>query len=153
MKQHAFKFTWLWLAVVLLLLLPSISLWAQERVYEPPVGSTERKAIMDALRKPVERDLNRPVLFQVPPPSDFRVQRGWAFLTARLRKPDGAPMDFRGTRYAANREFRSDSVNALLHRTQGHWHVVTFVLCPTDVEWGTWRRKYHAPPAIFPPTH
>lgn len=75
---------------------------------------------MGALRKPAETDLNRPVLFRAPPPSAFRAQNGWAFLTAHLRKPGG------------------------------RWGVVAFALCPTDVEWGKWRRKYHAPPAIFP---
>ena len=48
---------------------------AQSRPDEPPVDGAECKAIMDALRKPVETSLNRPVLFRVPPPSDFRGTR------------------------------------------------------------------------------
>jgi len=149
MKRYASGLAWMPLTVIALLL-PSVAVRAQ--VHEPPVGSAERKAIMDALRKPVETDLNRPVLFRVPPPSNFRAQNGWAFLTAQLRKPDGAPMDFRGTRYA-DREHHSDGVDALLHRTGGRWRVVSFAMCPTDVEWEGWSKKYHAPPAIFPPTH
>ncbi len=134
------------------LLLTGTHACAQSRTYEPPVGGAERKAIMDALRKPVETSLNRPVLFRVPPPSNFRAQNGWAFLTAQLRKPDGSPMDFRGTRYA-DREHHSDGVDALLHRTGGRWHVVTYIMCPTDVEWDGWSSRYHAPRAIFPQTH
>ncbi len=75
------------LLTVVCLLLPGLG--AQGRVYEPLAGSAERKTIMDALRKPAEKDLNRPVLFRVPHPSDFRAQNGWVFLTAELRKPDG----------------------------------------------------------------
>jgi len=131
------------------LLLTGVHACAQSRTYEPPVGGAERKAIMDALRKPVETSLNRPVLFQVPPRGDFRAQDGWVFLTALLRKPNGSPMDFRGTRFAGQ-PYLSDTVDALLHRTGGRWHVVTFYLCASDVEWRNWARKYHAPRAIFP---
>jgi hypothetical protein len=151
MRRYALKI-FVALPALGLLLLASGAVWAQGRVYEPAAGSVERKAIMDALRKPVEIKLNRPVLFRVPPSSGFRAQNGWAFLTAELRKPDGSPMDFRGTPYA-DRDHESDEGDSLLHRTQGRWRVVALALCPSDVEWGDWRRKYHAPAAIFPPTH
>ena len=134
------------------LLLPAAGVRAQGRVYEPPVSSAERKAIMDSLRKPVEKDLNRPVLFRVPSPGDFRVQSGWAFLNAELRKPDGSRMDYSGTRYDSP-DANSGEVQALLHRVGGRWRVVTFVMCVSDVEWGDWAKKYHAPRAIFPTAH
>lgn len=137
------------LLTVVVFSLPGLGARAQGRVYEPSAGSAERKAIMDALRKPVETSLNRPVLFRVPHPNDFRAQKGWAFLTVELRKPDGSPMDFRGTRYA-DRGRPSDVVVALLHRTGRRWRVAAFVLPRTDLEWGEWSRKYHAPRAIFP---
>lgn len=150
MRPYAFKFAWMPLAAITLML-SGAGVWAQGRVYEPPVGSVERKAIMDALRKPVEKDLNRPVLFRVQSPSDFRAQNGWAFLTADLRKPDGSRMDFRGTRYD-DPNANGGQVDALLHRTGGRWRVVTFYMCASDVEWGDWSKKYHAPRAIFPAT-
>ena len=135
-------------ALLALGLLPVAHAGAPGRAYTPLAGSAERKAIMDALRKPVEKELNRPVVFRVSVPSDFRAQNGWAFLTADLRRPDGSPMDFRGTPYPPS-DFNGGGVNALLHRTNGRWRVVTYILCATDVEWEDWSKKYHAPRAIF----
>lgn len=148
MRRYALEFVWVPLAAISLLL-PSVGVRAQGRVHEPPVGSAERKAIMDALRKPVETDLNRPVLFRVPSPGSFRARNGWAFLTADLRKPDGSRMDFRGTRYD-DPNSNGGQVDALLHRTGGRWRVVALAMCVSDVEWGDWSKKYHAPSAIFP---
>lgn len=139
-------------ALLALGLLPGAHAGAPGRAYEPPAGSAERKVIMDALRKPVEKELNRPVVFRVLGPGDFRALHGWAFLTADLRKPDGSPMDFRGTPYPPS-DLNGGEVNALLHRTGGRWRVVDFVLCATDVEWEGWPKKYHAPAAIFPGGH
>ncbi|MBV9850345.1 MAG: hypothetical protein JO250_11780 [Armatimonadetes bacterium] len=130
------------------LLTLGVRVGAQARPYVPPVGSAERKAIMDTLRGPVEEHLHRPVIFRVQNPAqDFHVQNGWAFVQAQLRQPNGARM---GRDFYARQGDVSDLVMALLRRQGGRWHIVTYALCPTDVAWEGWDRRYHAPRAIFP---
>lgn len=124
---------------------------AQARPSSPAVGSAERKAIMNTIRGPVEEHLHRPVLFRVEDPTrDFHVQNGWAFIQAQVRQPNGAPM---GKDFYRREGDVSDLVMFLLHRSGGHWHIVTYALCPTDVAWEGWDTRYHAPRAIFPKYH
>jgi len=117
-------------------------------VYTPKAGSAERKALMDALRIPVEKDLKQSVVFNV---KTLHAQNGWAFLYGIPVRPGGKPIDYRRTPYQQAIDagaFGSD-VAALFHRVNGRWRVVRYVLGPTDVAWETWDRDYHAPSAIF----
>src|SRR5262245_32169727 len=50
---------------------------AQNQPYTPEKGSPERKAIVDALRVPVERKLRQEVIFKI---DHLKVMNGWAFL-------------------------------------------------------------------------
>lgn len=108
----------------------------------------ERKAIMDALRTPVENQLNKKVIFKV---NHLKVQDGWAFLIAAPLQPNGKPMDYRGTPYqeAVEADMFSNTVCALLHQQAGGWRVVEFVLGATDVPFVDWDKKHHAPASIF----
>ena len=120
---------------------------AQSSLYIPKPGSPERKAIMNALRGPVVRDLKVPVVFVVDDPADdFRAMQNWVFVDARFVPAPGRRMPGRDVNPS-----ESDDVCALLHRVHGQWHVVTHVTGATDVEWENWGRRYHAPAAIFPP--
>ncbi|MFN7561410.1 MAG: hypothetical protein ACK5TH_06495 [Prosthecobacter sp.] len=49
----------------------------------PKMGSADRKVIMDALRGPVQSELENPVVFKV---NSLRVLNGWAFLNGVLTK-------------------------------------------------------------------
>jgi hypothetical protein len=121
----------------------------------PLPGSAERKAILDALRAPVQKTLKqRPVVFKV---DHLRVRGEWAFLSAVPEQPNGKAMNYRGTVYQqAIREGAFDNwVCALLRRERRaggrqRWRVVTYVLGATDVAWDGWDRRYHAPRAVFP---
>jgi len=116
--------------------------------HTPKPGSPERKAIMDALRVPVEKDVEMKVIFVVDKPEMyFRVVGDWAFVGAEFRHPDGSPM---GTEYRAKHEMSSLRAEGLLHREHGRWIVVTHVTGPTDVEWQDWPKKYHAPTNVIP---
>jgi hypothetical protein len=120
-------------------------------VYTPEKGSAERKAILDALRIPVERELKQPIVFV----SDhFKVQGAWAFVSGTPRSPDGGMPNYKGTKYAeAQREgFFDNNFFALLKKTAGKWKVTTYAIGCTDVCYSEWWRRYRAPKAIFPYT-
>lgn len=53
----------------------------------PEKGSAERKAILDALRVPVEKQLKQPVIFKI---DHLKVQNNWAFLTGRPQNSEVA---------------------------------------------------------------
>lgn len=65
--------------VISLIFASALSAGAQT-AYEPVKGSPERKAILDALRTPVERDLKQKIVFVA---DDFKVQGNWAFVGGR----------------------------------------------------------------------
>ncbi|HEX6746668.1 MAG TPA: hypothetical protein VF092_05180 [Longimicrobium sp.] len=120
-----------------------------QRVHTPEPGSPERRLLMDALRIRMQRELNRPMIFQV---RQLRVLGSWAFAEVVPRKPDGSPFDYRGTRYeeARNEGMMDDASVAVLHRTGGQWRVVRIAIGPTDVAWLGWDRELGAPRAVFP---
>ncbi|HYE14598.1 MAG TPA: hypothetical protein VD968_09180 [Pyrinomonadaceae bacterium] len=132
------------LTAALLLLIPSATL-AQ---HTPAPGSPERKAIADALRAPVEKELKKKVVFKI---DALKVQDGWAFLRGVPQQPGGKKMDYSGTKYA--REIADDMFDdwicALLRKEGGRWRVVTHVIGATDVVYATWPEDYNAPRAIF----
>ena len=118
-------------------------------LHTPAAGSSERKAILNALRVPVERQLKQSVVFKV---QRLTVDRGWAFALGQPIRPNGKPVDYKKTPYARALKdgFFDDSFSALLHSSGGSWRVATYNIGATDVEWVDWDTKYGAPPAIFP---
>ena len=75
--RSSLRFLILWLAI-------AAPLFGAEPVKTPPIGSMERKAIMDALRGPVEADLRQAVIFKV---ILLRVNSQWACMHATLCVP------------------------------------------------------------------
>jgi len=65
-----------------------------QSVYTPEKGSTERKAILDALRIPVERQLKQQIVFVA---DNFSVQGTWAFVSGTPQSPSGGSPDYSGT--------------------------------------------------------
>ncbi|GAB4459783.1 MAG: hypothetical protein OHK0029_22850 [Armatimonadaceae bacterium] len=117
-------------------------------LYTPKPGTKERKAIMDALRVPVQKDLMKKVIFKI---DTLNVLGEWAFLRGVPLQPDDKPMNYRGTRYqeAQDEGAFDDSITALLRKMKGKWTVVTFNIGATDVVWETWDKDYKAPRAVF----
>lgn len=117
--------------------------------YTPAVGSTERKAIMDAVRGPVQDYLKLPVVFVA---KKFAACRGWAFLEAEPQMPDGKPMNWAATPFATDMAegMCGGYIHALLVKQNGSWRVRDLVVCATDVPWVTWPKDFGAPPEIFP---
>ena len=114
----------------------------------PEKGSVERKAIVDALRAPVERQLKQPVIFKI---DHLKVQNNWAFLTGRPQSSDGSAIDYADTVYhdAVDSGAFDDGIVALLRQVNGKWKVVQYVIGATDVPYVDWDKKYRAPKGIF----
>jgi hypothetical protein len=116
--------------------------------YTPERGSPERKAIVDALRRPVEKQLRQQVMFKI---NHLKVHKGWAFLLGVPQRPDGSAIEYRGTPYqdAIESGAFDDGIVALLHRVSGKWKVVQYVIGATDVPYVEWDKKYRAPKEIM----
>lgn len=136
---------------ILLLIVTAAMSAAAQSVYTPEKGSTERKAILDALRVPVERELKQKIVFAA---NTFNVLGSWTFIFGTMQTPEGGQPEFSRTRYAeAQREgFFDNNFQALIKKTAGKWTVVKFQIGCTDVCYTEWWRQYRAPKAIFPYT-
>ena len=119
------------------------------KVYEPKAGSKERKAIMDALRKAVTPSVRQPVAFKT---TWIRSNGTVAFLYGTPQKPNGKPLDYSKTDYAANVKdgIFDDGFSALLRKRNGKWRTTFWEIGSTDVAWdGLWDRE-KVPRALFP---
>lgn len=138
-------------AFVMLLASAAATQVAAQKVYTPERGSAERKAILDALRVPVERDLKQKIVFNT---EYFNVSANWAFLGGDPQTPEGGKPNYRGTRYweAVRADMFDNNFFAVLRKTGGRWRVVTYAIGCTDVCYADWWRRHRAPKAIFPYT-
>ncbi|HML91691.1 hypothetical protein [Methyloceanibacter sp.] len=139
------------LALVLLVFSCSGSLAAESRncPYTPAPETAERKAIVDALRKPVTKDLGQSVIFVI---SDLNVCGDWAFVAAEPKRKNGTPVDWSLGSYADDmaNDVCGGLVHALLVKRGGTWTVRELAVCATDVPWIPWADDFGAPPALFP---
>ena len=135
-------------AMLALFLFTASGVYAQT-AYTPEKGSPERKAILDALRIPVERDLKQAIVFV---PDNFKVQGTWAFVSGTPRSSDGGEPSYAGTKYAEDVGAGAFDNNffALMKKANGKWRVTTYAIGCTDVCFADWWRRYRAPKAIFP---
>lgn len=117
----------------------------------PEKGSAERKAIMDMIRMPVERELKQKIVFVA---DSFKVQGTWAFVSGSMQTPAGGRPDVSKTEFAEAAEAGAFDSNffALLKKTGGKWKLTTHAIGCTDVCYLDWWSKYKAPKAIFPYT-
>lgn len=124
---------------------------AAQSAYTPEKGSAERKAILDALRVPVERELKQKVVFAI---DNFKVQGTWAFVSGTPQNASGGQPDYSITPYAEAVDSGAFDNNffALMRKTGGKWKVVTRAIGCTDVCFADWWNRYKAPKAIFPYT-
>ena len=120
-------------------------------VYTPEKGSPERKAILEALRIPVEKELKQQVIFVA---NDFKVLGNWAFIGGDPQSADGGQPNYRGTPYqeAKDADMFDNNFFALLKKTGGKWKVIHYAIGCTDVCYADWWSRYKAPKAIFPYT-
>jgi hypothetical protein len=92
-------------------------------------ASSERKAVLDALRPAVEAKLGPNVEFVV---QVIRVENSWAFLMADPQRKGGKPID--GNRYFDDFDNMDGlRVDAVLQSKNGRWRVENFAIGATDV--------------------
>src|SRR3712207_238986 len=111
------------IAICMALLMPAaLSAQQQSKPYTPKPGSRERKAILDALRKPVMRSNNgkRVIFTKV----DLKVYKGWAYVF-------GASVDTKGKPVSPYPQL-TYWVSAFLRNTNGKWRVMEWAYA-TDV--------------------
>lgn len=122
-----------------------------QSAHTPEKGSPERKAILEALRTPVERDLKQKVVFVA---DNFNVYGNWAFVGGTPQNLNGESPDYRRTQYADAQESGAfdNNIFALFRKTGGKWKVVTYAIGCTDVCYADWWRRYKAPKGVFPYT-
>ncbi len=117
--------------------------------HTPAASSAERKAILNALRKPIARELGQAVRFRI---ETVSVCRGWAFVEATPQRPNGKPIDWSVSSYAD--AVANDACGLLVHgllaKNKGQWKVRQTVVCATDVPYVTWAKEFGAPVQIFP---
>jgi len=135
----------------LLLLFAAASAASAQAAYTPEKGSPERKAILDALRFPIERDLKQKVVFVA---DNFKVQGNFAFVSGTPQNSSGEDPDYARTKYADQVDSGAFDNNffALLKKTAGKWRVTHYLIGCTDVCYADWWRRFRAPKAIFPYT-
>ncbi len=120
-----------------------------QAVYTPKQGTAERKAILDALRVPVEREYKQKITFVI---DEFKVQGTWAFLSGSAQTPDGDAPSLSGTMFEGQEDFYDNNLFGLLRKSGSNWRVVQSAIGCTDVCYADWWRRFKAPKAIFPYT-
>jgi hypothetical protein len=135
--------------IFVIALIACVGFAAAQNVHTPDKGSAERKAILDALRSPVERDLKQPVIFAI---DNFNVSGNWAFIGGTPQTSDGGRPDYSRTKYAdaVDSGAFDNNIFALLKKSAGKWKVVTHLIGCTDVCYATWWKDHRAPKALFP---
>lgn len=121
---------------------------APEAYYEPERGSSERDAILDAVRGPVTARIGTTVLFDV---TRLRSDGTWAFVDASPVLPDGSPVDWSKTPFALAWDdgMMTETIWALIYHDPGGWRVVDLVIGPTDVYWYGWVKQFGLPIDVF----
>ncbi len=94
----------------------------------PAVASAQRRAILDALRPAIVRELRSPVEFVI---RRLGVERGWALVVADPQRPGGGAIDARHLPDAEERD--GLTVYAVMRFQRGRWTVHDHVIGPTDV--------------------
>ena len=114
---------------------------AQNKPYTPKAGSKERKAILDTLRVPVEKEMKQKVVFY---DVKMKVKNGWAYVTADGRDTKGKKLK----EWAPEIE---PTFQALLRQTKGKWKVLSWGAGTGMDPTADAREKYpKAPRSIFP---
>jgi hypothetical protein len=97
-------------------------------VAPPTFGSTQRAAIMDAIRPAIETEIGPNVEFV---PSCVQVWKGWALVNAEPQRKGGRKID---PRILPDWQYRDGlTVTALLRFRYGRWNLVGHAIGATDV--------------------
>lgn len=136
------------LGLVMALMVP-VQAGAQAQFTTPKMGSAERKAVLDAARVPVEKDLGQAIVFKV---KTLRVTPEWAFVYGIPVRLDGRPIDYSKSIYAQDVKDGAFNEGAavLLAREGAGWRLVTYSVGFGDVVWDSWDEEFGAPAWLWP---
>lgn len=122
-------------SLAIVLALWTVAAWGQNWS-EPPRGSAERRALMDAIRPEAERIFGSPVEFVV---LSLRTSGEVAFAMVVAQRPGGGAIDIAATPGWRSGYFMPDADwtggQALLTRTASGWVPYQIVFGATDVWW------------------
>lgn len=135
------------LPILIFLIAAFVAATSAQAVYTPKADSAERKAILAALRVPVEKDFKQKIVFVV---ETLNSNGSWAYIGGTPQKPGGGNPDLVGTKFAEYEDAYDHNFFGLLRKTGGKWRVVTYAIGCTDVCFADWWSTYKAPKAIFP---
>jgi hypothetical protein len=96
----------LWLTGLSLLLTAA---FCCAKPHTPKPGSAERKAILDALRVPIQREARQAIVFYN---VQLKVEKGWAWVSAISKDKSGKKMPLGDL-----------ATQGLLHKVNGRWRV------------------------------
>jgi len=103
--------------------------------YTPKSGSAERKAILNALRVPIQREAKQAVTFY---DVNMKVENGWAWVSCTPRDKSGK-----------KRLFEVDTFG-LMHKSKGRWSVMHWGIAgDIGVACAAAKQYPKAPRAIF----
>lgn len=107
-----------------------------------------RRDLLETARFRMRIELGLPLVFEV---ETLRSGQGWAFLMATPRAPNGSELDWSQTHYARywQADAMSDLVMVLMRHEGADWHIVDYVVGPTDVYWITWMQDFLLPADLF----
>jgi hypothetical protein len=127
------------------------SISTAQKVYKLGKGSAERTAVLNALRVPVEKELNQKIQFNV---ETLNSNGTWAYFGGEPQNMKGGKPNYKKTPYqeAINEGMFDNNIFALLKKTGGKWKVIRYEIGCTDVCYATWWKEYKAPKGIFPYT-
>lgn len=104
-----------------------------QAAHEPPRGSTERAAILDAVRPEAAAYLGSSIEFVV---RELRVSRDQAYALLGAQRPGGVKIDLKNTPWGQGPYYSGPidyaGIAALLQRSGGQWIVVEAIFSPTD---------------------
>jgi hypothetical protein len=126
----------------------ALAAYAAGQAVEVKKNSPERKAMLDALRVPVQEELRSKVQFKI---NWFKRQGDWAFMKGVPVTASGGKIDYSRTGYARALKdgMFDDWICGLFKRKDGKWKVVRYQIGATDVCYEPWPKQFGAPKAIF----
>jgi len=134
-------------AVLVMASLGLASSGAAQTLREPAKGSSERAAILDALRPAVEAEMRGSVEFVV---TTMRATPNWAFVQVEPQRPGGGAIDLAQTGFRDDADMMDGStVFALVSFQGGRWNLVDHVVGPTDVAYAGWSERYGVPARLL----
>ncbi|RYX82502.1 hypothetical protein EON83_18885 [bacterium] len=91
----------------------TMALPVSAKPHTPKVGSSERTALMNSLRRVLGTGKHKPIIT----PSHLRVEKGWAYISGGFNYSDGAPLEEEFS------EGSGSNFSALLRLEKGKWKV------------------------------